>query len=80
MASTFDWIKLAVENSKILIPLLLLLLSTTGYTVNDNLNKSKEIKASHEQIANIANHYTTPKVAKKSTCGDCLYKHEREYH
>lgn len=80
MASTFDYIKLAVENSKIILPLLLLLMSATGYTVNDNFNKSKEIKATQEQLTNVANFYAKPIVKQKDCCSTQINSHEREHH
>ena len=84
MASAFDWIKLGLENSKVVLPIILLLVSTTGYTINDNMNKSGEIEASQKQLTNVANYYSKKdKVVEPSKCGSCdgqIESHNREYH
>lgn len=84
MASAFDWIKLTLENSKVIFPILVLLMSTTGYTAFSNIEKDNEIKASQDQIVNIANHLTKPvKNIKTVSCGSCkdlLKEHKKEHH
>lgn len=57
MASAFDWVKLSLENFKVIVPILLLLVSVTGYTITDNMAKTQEIKDTQQQLTNVANHY-----------------------
>ena len=83
MTTAFDWIKLGLENSKVILPILVILLSATGYTVNDNFTKDQEIKDTQEQIANVANYYAKPiikPVVKTDCCIDSMKSHEKEYH
>ena len=75
MASVFDWVKLGLENAKVILPVLVLLLSGLGLTVKDNIAKAEEIKDSQSQIAAIANYYTAP---KKECCN--LDEYLREHH
>ena len=82
--SSYDWVKLGLENSKVILPLIVLLLSATGFSTYTVLEKEDEITATRDQLTNVANHFaatTTPKVAiKPDPCGACIRKHEKEHH
>jgi len=86
MATTFEWIKLILDKWAVVVPVLLFLLSATGlsFSMVDNADKDEEIKASHKQIEQIANHYAAPKtITVKSNCNQCLNevrKLRREFH
>ncbi len=81
MATAFQWMKLGLENAKIILPVLMLLLATTGYTLSDNLDKSQELEDSQAQITAIADHFyqTTQIIVQPQPCCD-LKDHLREYH
>ena len=75
MASFFDWTKLVVSN-KLLLAMLLTSIGSVGTNIGQlfgSYEKDVEIKATHEQIAEIANHYAAPKtVTVKSNCNKCM--------
>lgn len=72
MATGFEWTKLGLDNVKVVLPILIVLASTAGFTINDNLDKNSVIKEqekeaieSQEQMSNIAEHfYITTKPIK----------------
>lgn len=70
--AVYKWTELILKNWAVVVPILLFLATSTGLTFSamDNSDKDIEIKASQEQIKNIANHYTQKKVVK-STCLSC---------
>lgn len=87
MADKFQWVKLFIENPKVIIGIYLFLVSTSGFNFWNTSEAEAEAKASQEQIAVIADHYaatTTPKiVVQKSSCGACMLeirKLRKEYH
>jgi len=86
MATYFDWVKLVVDN-KLLLALLLAGIGSLGTNIGqlfESYEQEAEIKATHKQIAEIANHYAAPKtVTVKSNCDKCMYevrKLRKEYH
>ena len=86
MRDAYDWIKLALDRWAVIVPICLFLASATGlsFSMVDNADKDLEIKASQEQIAEIAKHYAAPKtITVKSNCNICgnyLNSHIKEYH
>lgn len=75
MRDAFDWIKLVLDRWAVIVPVCLFLASATGlsFSIADNADKQAEIKASQEQIAEIANHYAAPKtVTVESNCNQCM--------
>jgi len=91
MTTKFEYVKLFIENIKVIIPVVIMLVSALGWTVTDNIGKSKEIKNTQDQIAVIANHYNRPEVKEvkeivkivREDCGKCaalVHNHIQEYH
>lgn len=82
----FDWIKLILDKWTVILPICLFLASATGlsFSMVDSADKDAEIKATQEQITNIANHYAAPKtITVKSNCGECMRAVKnlrKEYH
>ena len=88
-ATVYDWFKLIIEN-KAITSVVLVLLSTTGFTLFDNFDKSdkiaekdSEITAIQQQVSNVASLYSKPeKVLKTQSnlCQKLIKSHEKEYH
>lgn len=85
-ASVFDWVKLLLDNSKVVYPLIILLLSATGLSTYSSYEKNVEIvekdieiEASHNQLIAVANHLAPAKSECKS-CDKLMLDHKREYH
>lgn len=89
-ATVFDWVKLMLDNSKVIYPFIILLISITGLSTYDSFEKGIEIEASQTQIAEIANYYASAPVVEapvkapvKDNCESCeklLLEHKKEYH
>lgn len=85
-ATIFDWVKLMLDNSKVVYPLIILLLSVTGLSTYNSFEKDIEIEASQKQITEIANYYANTLVVDmpvKDDCESCkelLLEHKREFH
>jgi hypothetical protein len=87
MASRFEWVKLWLENIKVVVPLIIMLCAALGYTVTDNIVKNTELDDTKHQVTAIANHLgkvavkPTPTIIKKYiTTGKGCIEHEKEYH
>lgn len=78
----FSWVKLALENWKTVLGIITLLLSLLGFTVNENLNKTTQIKQTQQQVAAVAESYNAHTVVKEihEPCNCNLKEHIREYH
>jgi len=82
MADRFQWVKLLVENAKVVIPLVLMLCTALGWTITDNIDKDAEIRDTQEQVGRVASHLSkqhtpTPVVIQQS---NGVAAHEKEYH
>ena len=88
MVDSFRWIKLFVENSKVIVSFYLLLASTAGFNIYSGYEKEGELKASQNQVAEVASYYVKtreikPEQAIEDDCDSCiqlLIEHKREFH
>lgn len=58
MATTYDWVKMMVENSKSLLLVIVVLTSTLGFTVNEGMVLADEVKLTKQQVTLVAQHLT----------------------
>ena len=83
MATGFEWIKLILDRWAIIVPILLFLGSSVGWSFSavDNTEKDELTTAMKEQITVLANTYIKPKQPKKVKCAPCdMRKHIQELH
>jgi len=82
MVSTFQWVKLIVENAKVVIPLILMLCTALGWTITDGIAKDEEIRDTQEQVGRVASHLSRQHTATSTVIqqSNGVAAHEKEYH
>lgn len=79
MATGFEWTKLILDKWTVILPIILFLCSSVGWSFSavDNSDKDTEIQAVYKNIETIKQHYTK----KPQKCPDCgLKDHIKNHH
>ena len=81
MTTKFQYIKLFVENAKVIIPLIIMLCTALGWTITDSIQKDEDLAATQEQVTAVANHLSKKThIVKKVIIRDKVNEHIQEYH
>lgn len=72
MGDKLDTAKLILGNWKTIVSIFGLLASLLGWTITDNIDKTREIKATRAQVTNVANHLSQ-KVEPKKVEPSCAW-------